>query len=238
MSLRLDWCSYQAAKYAVEHWHYSRTIPANRSNYVGAWEDEEFIGVVIFGLGASPSLGKPYGLDNFEFAELTRVALRNHKTPASRIVTISRKMVVLKNPGLRLLISFADPFHEHIGAIYQAMNWIFTGMSGAGEIYQLLDGSFVDPRRYNGHGHNKPRTIPSGAKLIKTPGKYRYLYPLDSAMRKQIEPLRKPYPKRGTGERDNAAQTNEQTEGASPIVPLLIQSEENNHAPDTSDPQP
>jgi hypothetical protein len=27
-------------------------------------------------------------------------------------------------------------------------------------------------------------------------GKYRYLMPLDEAMRKQIEPLRKPYPKR------------------------------------------
>ena len=29
-------------------------------------------------------------------------------------------------------------------------------------------------------------------------GKHRYLYPLDRAMRKQIEPLRKPYPKRET----------------------------------------
>jgi hypothetical protein len=52
-------------------------------------------------------------------------------------------------------------------------------------------------------------------------GKHRYLYPLDDAMRKQIEPLRKPYPKRGTGETDNAAQPNAQTGGASPTVPLL-----------------
>jgi hypothetical protein len=51
-------------------------------------------------------------------------------------------------------------------------------------------------------------------------GKYRYLMPLDDAMRKQIEPLRKPYPKRGEGETDNAAGSNQQTEGASPISPL------------------
>lgn len=24
--LRLDWCSYQAAKYAVEYWHYSQPL--------------------------------------------------------------------------------------------------------------------------------------------------------------------------------------------------------------------
>ena len=31
---------------------------------------------------------------------------------------------------------------------------------------------------------------------IEVPGKHKYLMPLDSEMRKQLEPLRKPYPKR------------------------------------------
>ena len=53
------------------------------------------------------------------------------------------------------------------------------------------------------------------------PGKYKYLFPLDDAMRKQIEPLRKPYPKRGRGETDSASQSNEKTGGASPTRPLL-----------------
>lgn len=220
-TLKLDWCSHEAAKYAVEHWHYSGTIPANKSNYIGVWENEKFIGVVIFGLGASPSLGKPYGLENFSFLELTRVALNKHLTPVSRIVALAIKMVKAKNPGIKLLISFADPFHGHNGTIYQAMNWIFTGISDGGQMWELQDGTLVDPRRYNGHGHNKPTNVPYGAKLIKTPGKYRYLMPLDDIMRKQIEPLRKPYPKRGTGEIDNAAQSNAQTGGASPTVPLL-----------------
>ena len=221
VDLKLDWCSYEAAKYAVDHWHYSETIPANRSNYIGAWENDGFIGVVIFGLGASPSLGKPYGLDNFQFAELTRVALSRHISPVSRIVAISIKFIKKHNPGLRILISFADPYHGHNGSIYQAMNWIYTGITDSSQIWQLIDGTLVDPRRYNGHGHNKPSHIPAGAKLIKTPGKHRYLYPLDEAMRKQIEPLRKPYPKRGLGEKDSAQQSNAETGGASPTSPLL-----------------
>jgi hypothetical protein len=31
---------------------------------------------------------------------------------------------------------------------------------------------------------------------VETPGKHKYLMPLDDAMRAQIKPLRKPYPKR------------------------------------------
>jgi len=50
--------------------------------------------------------------------------------------------------------------------------------------------------------------------------KYKYLFPLDDAMRKQIEPLRKPYPKRESGEIDNAVSSNSQTGGASPTDSL------------------
>lgn len=50
--------------------------------------------------------------------------------------------------------------------------------------------------------------------------KHKYLFPLDDAMRKQIEPLRKPYPKRERGETDNAPDTNQETGGASPTRSL------------------
>jgi hypothetical protein len=61
----------------------------------------------------------------------------------------------------------------------------------------------------------------SDCKKVFQLGKYRYLMPLDPAMRAQIAPLAKPYPKRGTGEIDNALQSNAETGGASPTVPLL-----------------
>jgi hypothetical protein len=54
VELRVDWCSYQAAKYAVEHWHYSGSMPAYKQAYIGAREDNEFKGVVIFGLSITP----------------------------------------------------------------------------------------------------------------------------------------------------------------------------------------
>ena len=40
---------------------------------------------------------------------------------------------------------------------------------------------------------------PSECEIIRTAGKYRYLMPLDKEMAKQIESLRKPYPKKTRG---------------------------------------
>jgi len=44
VDLRLDWCSHAAAKYAVEHWHYSKTMPVSKRVNIGVWEGEKFIG--------------------------------------------------------------------------------------------------------------------------------------------------------------------------------------------------
>ena len=41
-TLKLGWCSYAAAKYAVEHWHYSKVMPSGKAVYIGVWEEAEF----------------------------------------------------------------------------------------------------------------------------------------------------------------------------------------------------
>lgn len=194
--LRVDWCEAKAARYACEHWHYSGTYPTSKSNSLGVWEDGRFIGSIVFALGASPSLGKPYGLNIFECCELVRVALTVHAAPVSQMLVRAIRQMYARNPGLRLIVSFADPFHDHHGGIYQATNWVYTGTSDKATIWRLPDGTLADPRRFDGHGFNKAKHVPMGSELVRTPGKHRYLYPLDRKMRKQIEPLRKPYPKR------------------------------------------
>lgn len=216
--LRLDWCSYQAAKWAVEHWHYSKTMPAGRNVFIGVYECGTFIGCVMFGMGSGNSTnGSEFGLNrSHEIAELTRVALTNHQSSVSRIVSIAISMIKKQSPKLRLIKSMADPVYGHVGGIYQAGNWIYTGETKP-DVKYLSRGEFVHHRTATSRGSAK------GLPKIKLPSKYRYLYPLDDAMRAQIEPLRKPYPKRipcGSGEIDSAPRTNGETGGASPTDPL------------------
>ena len=216
MNFKIDYCTHKAAKYAVQHWHYSKCMPIGKVFKLGVWEDNIFIGVVLFSTGASPQIHKAFKIDRFNMCELVRVALDSHVSPVTKIVSIALKTLHKDNPGLRLCVSFADPEHKHLGVIYQAGNWIYTGRSTPGLYYKLKDGTVTHNRNIQGAvGFGGKPTIESqqsysnhlraglksgDIKKIITLPKYKYLYPLDKAMRRQIIKLAKPYPKELSGQ--------------------------------------
>ena len=203
MSLRLDWCDHKAAKYAVEHWHYSGTLSSAANNYIGVWEGGTFIGAVVFGIGANNNAGKPYGLKGIEIAELTRVALTEHTAPVSKIVSVALKMVAKKNPGLKAVVSYADLNHDHVGTIYQAGNWIYVGTAADQGGSYVINGKVVHARTVSSKLGTRRisevrRCLDPRATVYQSKGKHKYLYPLTDEMRTRIAPLRKPYPKRAS----------------------------------------
>jgi hypothetical protein len=192
MRSRLDWVDISAAKYAVMRWHYSRSLSSARNVYIGVWEDDSFIGAVVFGIGAGAATsGLRFGVDRTgDVAELTRIALRrDHKTPVSRILAVAVRMLRRQSPGLRLLISFADPARGHHGGIYQAAGWIYAGHTKPDVQYKL-------GRKWVHHRTATSSGSAAGLPSRKTPSKHRYLLPLDAEMRDRIAPLSQPYPKR------------------------------------------
>lgn len=197
--LQLDWCSYDAAKYAVQNWHYSERMPTGKTLKIGVWENDEFTGTVIYSRGGAPNIGEPYGLEQTEVCELTRVALTDHSTPVTRILSISRKLLTDKCPGLRLVVSYADPEQDHTGGIYQADNWIYERQLD-GRDYINIDGETHHPRSlnatYNTSSIKKLKSMFGADRVERKPveGKYKYLYPLDDGMKAKVEELRQPYP--------------------------------------------
>ena len=222
-SFELKLVNTQAANYAVKNWHYSRILPTGKLVKVGVFENSDFIGVIIFSRGASPYLGNSLELDQTEVCELTRVALTNHKTPVSQLLAESFKVLKETNPGLRCVVSFADPKEGHKGGIYQAGNWIYTGRSGEVAEY------FVDGRWRHRKGvyyrlkeeswNGKFLPVIEGAPEIPSrfaPGKFRYLYPLDKQLRRKVAKLALPYP--------NAVEGLEVSHGDS-VSEVLVQSQ-------------
>lgn len=196
--LEISPCTHEAAKYAVLNWHYSRAMPSAKLIKYGVWEESQFIGAVIFGRGANNHLGCRYGMKTTECCELVRVALNRHETPVSRIVAITLKLLKKSNPGLKLIVSYADSAQGHRGGIYQAGNWIYNGMTEPDK-FPVIGGKLVHPRTLS--------TMVKAGKLKRsdvtyqrTLPKHRYLYPLDSQCRAEIEKFRKPYPKSPTDE--------------------------------------
>jgi len=204
VDLKIDWATHEAAKYAVEHWHYSKTLPPPPLVYIGVWEGK-FIGCIVFSRGACLNLLKPYGLKQTEGCELVRVALTVHVSSVTKIIKIAILFLKKTNPGLRLIVSFADPMHGHLGGIYQGGNWIYTGETSPDYFHIDKKGKRWHSRqvRKTGvpvkqYGAYRKTPDPKNMTLVNTLGKHRYLMPLDKEMAKQIESLRKPYPKRPT----------------------------------------
>lgn len=198
--LKLDWCSHEAARYACVRWHYSRCMPVGKLVKVGVWEDGQYIGCVIFSRGATINIGSPYGLTQAEVCELTRVALTDHKTRVSRILSIAIKFLKRACPGLRLIVSYADRAQDHHGGIYQATNWVYAGLCNIKPSF-VVHGKKMHPKSVHSKGwvQSLPwlrEHVDPCAEEHRDQGKHKYLMPLGNDMRGQVAPLAKPYPKR------------------------------------------
>jgi hypothetical protein len=180
-------CSHEAAKFAVMNWHYSQAMPVGKLIYHGIWENEKFIGAIIYGRGANHRLGEPYNLTQIECCELVKVALSSHLAPVSQMLSESLKILKKTNPGLRLVISYADTKQGHKGGIYQATNWIYTGQSQTTREW-FIDGKWVHNRIGSSHPKRNPKNTREGSK------KHTYIMPLDKAMRRKVATMAKDYP--------------------------------------------
>lgn len=197
-------------------------MPAGKASVVGVWEDRKFIGCLMFSCGANNNIGKPFKLNQTEICELTRVALTNHVSTVSKIGSLALKMLKRQSPGLRLVVSYADLNHGHLGKIYQAMNWIYVGMIKMDSV--ILNGKRFHRRTvYSRFGFNSVERLKRmgiDAKWDNGLPKHKYLFPLDNALRKQIEPLCKPYPKRGRSDTIDTAPDQGAEGGVIPTLPL------------------
>lgn len=188
--LKIDFATHKAAKHACLNWHYSKAVPAGKLVKFGAWEDGHFIGVVMFGRGANRNMASEYGLEQTECVELVRIALRRHHAPVSKIAAIS----------IRLVVSYADPRQGHHGGIYQAGNWIYTGLTKPDQ-HIILNGKLLHRRTvYSRHGTQAiewlKANVDPNARHEMDQGKHKYLMPLDEKIRQAMVTSAKPYPKR------------------------------------------
>lgn len=207
--MRLTRANNDAVRYACMHFHYAKAVPVNTIGYNVYNDGDEWCGVVLFGTGANNCIGIEYNLPQGGVLELVRVALNGKQEHTSQAVALALKELKRDCPLCRLVVSYADCDQDHLGTIYQATNWIYTGA----RLQNTTDASWiVNGKRYHGrvisdwvrrkgglHGLTRKQFLqkyydPNATEFI-TKGKRKYLMPMDKQMRKQILPLAKPYPK-------------------------------------------
>lgn len=156
------------------------------------------------------------GLDQITGAELTRVALTAHKTPVTRILSISLKFIKKHNPGLKALVSFADANVGHHGGIYQGNGWKYFGRSTATNQW-FFRGKWRNDMKLNELFKGK-RDLLNKLPKRKLDGKHKYVLFLDKELEELFKNSFKPYPKRVTS-KDNVVSGFQPEEGG--VIPTV-----------------
>jgi hypothetical protein len=106
--------------------HYAKRFPSITYAF-GMFEQNELIGIVTYGTPPSSTLRKGVAGDNYidKILELNRLVLKyNRKNEASKLISKSLKMLPES-----IVVSFADIAQGHVGYVYQACNFMYTGLS-------------------------------------------------------------------------------------------------------------
>ena len=149
----------------ILNYHYAKRMPSVSFAY-GYFENNELIGVVTFGKPASNSLCK--GICGEQYAskvyELNRVVFKKRiKNKPSELVAYALRK--LKQHNL-IIVSYSDMAMNHHGYIYQATNWMYTGLTKGRTDKYVPKGKHS--RHYNDDNNSHLRVVRSE--------KHRYVY--------------------------------------------------------------
>jgi len=190
-------CTLEEARDICKNKHYLHRVPSIVAHY-GLYKDELLLGVVTFGVPPSPYLMKICGEEyKRSVLELNRLWCYDISPRNSESFLISQGIKLLKKdkPDIKILVSFADTREDHLGYIYQASNWYFTGWSipGGGSI--VINGKEFHPKnlnnKYNTSDLNKLKIILNTDNIQYRPRskKCRYVYFIGS--KKENKELKK-----------------------------------------------
>jgi len=203
--------SYEAEPWLLKKHYARRTCPVSYA--FGAYRDGELIGVVTYGLPASPNLcagvcGPEY---KDKVIELSRLCCENTKNIPS--ILVGRSLAMLPKP--KIVVSFADTGQGHVGYIYQATNFVYTGKTDAGRKTPRADRIKCGGK----HGRHQGRTggvTDTTIALVYRKPKHRYVFFVGSKkerrdMAKALRYPVEPYPKGESMRYDASAKV--QTQG-------------------------
>lgn len=189
--------------------HYAKRLPQIMYAY-GLFRDENLVGVITYGRPPAPSVSKGVlGTEHKNLVlELNRLCLKdNLKNEASQLVAGSFKLL----PTPLAVISYADTSHDHLGIVYQATNFFYTGLSSKHTDWAVKGMEGTHTRTFNHIADAIPGDKKNLEKIkelygdrfyyIDRPRKHRYIILLGSKSEKRtLKSLLKypvlPYPKR------------------------------------------
>ncbi len=165
---------YEETKPFILGIHYAKRMPMIQFSF-GLFFNDELVGVVCYGSPASQSLCRGIAGDEYrkKVLELNRLVLKNNiKNEASFLVSNSFKL--LHRPVI--IVSYADTSQHHTGYIYQATNFLYTGLSDKRSEWRMKGTNKHSKTICEQYTLEQRKNNPDKFHVVQRPRKHRYLY--------------------------------------------------------------
>lgn len=188
-----------AIEYTKKFHYLHRASPCSRA--FGLFLGEEIKGVIIYGVPPSSTLlrGICGDEESKNVYELNRLWVADDMPKNTESFFIAQ---TFKDLDREIIVSYADSAQEHIGYVYQATNWIYTGTSAKFKD-PMVKGLEHQHHATYAHGMNKKQLLEKyGDRLYykERPLKHRYIIFIGNKrrkreLRKKLKYKALPYPK-------------------------------------------
>jgi len=173
----------------IEENHYSKSINGCKVSVCYAlYDDVYLVGAILYG-ALSTTAWKKYGTSESDVVELRRLCLLDSTCKNTGSWFISKTIKDIKKRfDFKICISYADPYHDHVGFVYQASNWSFLGKTPKDKLLVTPEGKTYHSRAMRTKYKGKLKPFAQRLKDLNdqglltevvTPGKYIYSYTLD-----------------------------------------------------------
>lgn len=198
----MDWAvapiTKKQADAVISARHYSRKPSIFWAGY-GLIIDGMIEGVVVYGQPSPPIQKHAFADRDFRLYELSRLVVQTEQKNAASFL-VGRSLRMLENPSA--VVSYADSAWGHVGSIYQATNWLYTGATKSHDHLYMVDGQRTHPMTLRDRGILDPKrwAKENDIRTIPPAEKHRYFFLLGSKrerrqMQKQLRYPVQPYPK-------------------------------------------
>jgi hypothetical protein len=181
--------------------HYLHSFPGCTQLCFGAFSESRLLGAITFGAGPTNAFRLVDGALPDNCLTLTRLWLSGElpSNSESRIIAVCLRYLK-KFTKLQFIVTYADPTQGHVGTIYQASSWLYTGLSEAMPKFDLGDGIPRHSRSlshaFGSHSLKYFSDCGLSVKVLPQLPKHRYIYLLDQSLKARITAPILPYPKK------------------------------------------
>jgi hypothetical protein len=192
---------FLAAKKIIVVNHYLHSLPGGTKLVFGVFLNQNLLGAITFGAGPSLAYSLVEDAHPEDCLTLTRLWLSDQlpSNSESRVISIALR-AIRQFTHVKFIVTYADPSHDHRGIIYQATNFLYTGLSEKMPLFDIGDGKPKHSRTLShSYGTHSIKYLVSkgvNVKVIPQAAKHRYIYFLDPAWKNKLQPRILPFPKK------------------------------------------